>query len=122
MPRGCLLEAGGSLHHSARLHARGPDRDHGNTGAPDAGMLSVAIELADQALRGLSLTRSAYAGLLSDLYEGVRMRMPYRELIGFARATALCAQDDAVSQDADGERSPAPATKTAAVRRRAAAG
>jgi hypothetical protein len=97
-----MLKAGGSLRHPVRLHARGSDRDHGTGGAPDAGMLSVAIELADLALRGLTLTRSAYAGLLSDLYEGVRMRMPYRELMDFARATALRAPDDAAPQDIGG--------------------
>lgn len=118
MPRGCMLEAGGSLHDSARLHARGHDRDHGAADAPDAGLLSVAIELAELALRGLSLTRSAYAGLLSDLYEGVRMRMPYRELMDFARATALRAQDDAAMRDVDG--GIVPAEQGTAVRGRAA--
>jgi hypothetical protein len=101
MPRGWTLEAGGSLQESARLRVRGEDRGQGAADAPDVGILSVAIELADQALRGLSLPRVAYAGLLSELYEGVRMRMPYRELLGFARTTALRAQHEAASPDVD---------------------
>lgn len=89
MPRGWMLEAGESLRDSAHLHVREHHDGDDAAGSPDAGILSVAIELADQALRGLSLTRSAYADLLSELYVGVRMRMPYRELLDFARTTAL---------------------------------
>jgi hypothetical protein len=86
-----MLEAGESLSDSAHLHVREHAHDASGdaAGTPDVGILSVAIELADQALRGLSLTRGAYAELLSELYVGVRMRMPYRELLDFARTTAL---------------------------------
>jgi hypothetical protein len=112
-----MLHAGGSLG-SARPHAREcASADAGD--GPDPGILSVAIELADHALRGLSLPRSAYAGLLSDLYEGVRMRMPYRELMDFARATALCAQDGAGMPAVD-RALPASANADAAIERRAA--
>jgi len=80
-------------------------------------MLSVAIELADQALRGTSLKRTAYARLLCELYEGVRMRMPYRELLEFARATASCEQREAMLRTpADAT---APATEPADASRRA---
>jgi hypothetical protein len=83
MSRGSLLESGESL--PGVFSSQGA----GTAGALDPTTLSVAIELADQAMRGLSMPRSAYATLLSDLYEGVAMRMPFRQLLDFARATAM---------------------------------
>lgn len=93
MPRGLMLQSGAHPKERACV-VPAPTRGRRQAvaeSAPDAGSLSVAIELADQGLRGLSLPRSDYARLVADLYEGVRMRMPYRELMEFARATALCA-------------------------------
>lgn len=94
MPRGLMLEAGSRLPATDR-RACVSDVEPGAVDAPDVGTLSVAIELADHALCGSSLARSAYAALVSDLYAGVRMRMPYRELLDFARATVACAARDA---------------------------
>lgn len=104
MSGGWTLGAGASPWEEARASAREQHDGGIDAAAPDAGILSVAIELVDQALRGLSLPRSAYAGLLSDLYEGVRMRMPYRELMDFARATALHETHEAAA--VDGARAP----------------
>jgi hypothetical protein len=94
-----MSDAGESLQGSARPKAPGNDHAEGAGDARDAASLSVAVELADQALCGASLPRDAYASLLSDLYEGVRMRMPYRELLHFARATVSRAQVGAVRAD-----------------------
>lgn len=88
MSRGCTLEAGEDQPDAEPSQPRKPAGDVAGA-ALDEASLSVAIELADQALAGISLPRSAYTALLSDLYQGVRMRMPYRELMDFARATAL---------------------------------
>lgn len=107
MSRGYTLEAGGSLRDGEFLRARGSDRDAVGD-VLDAGSLSVAIELVDQALLDASLPRSAYIALLSDLYRGVRMRMPYRELMDFARATALRAARGAGVHDGTATPASAP--------------
>ena len=59
-----------------------------NKGSIDEEALGVAIEMADEALRGSWLPRRGYAGLVALLYEGVHQRMPYAQLLDFARLTA----------------------------------
>lgn len=120
MSGGWTLEAGASPWEEPRAAAREQDDGRVDAAAPDVGILSVAIELADQSLHGLSLPRGAYAGLLSDLYEGVRLRMPYRELMDFARATALHAAQEAGTFD--GARSAGTAGMAAEAQRDRAAG
>lgn len=100
MPWGWWLEAGLSLPVEAPSITQGQDDGCAPVVDPDAGILAVAIELADEALRGLDLTHSAYGGVLSDVCEGVRMRMPYRELMDFARATAMRAAHEPGARDA----------------------
>ncbi len=54
----------------------------------DEEALGIAIEMADEALRGSWLPRRRYAALVALLYEGVHRRMPYAQLLDFARLTA----------------------------------
>jgi len=54
----------------------------------DGDTLSVALELADQALRGHELARSDYASLVSLMYEGVVQGLPYPMLLAFVRGKA----------------------------------
>lgn len=58
-------------------------------GRIDEEALGVAIEMADEALRGSWLPRRGYAALVALLYEGVEQRMPYAQLLDFARLTAV---------------------------------
>lgn len=57
-------------------------------GRIDEEALGVAIEMADEALRGSWLPRRGYAALVALLYEGVEQGMPYAQLLDFARLTA----------------------------------
>lgn len=61
---------------------------HAGTLRPNHDFLSVALELADQAIEGLALERRAYASLLALLYEGVASGMPYDLLLDFGRTKA----------------------------------
>lgn len=54
----------------------------------DEEALGIAIEMADEALRGSWLPRRRYAALVALLYEGVHQRMPYAQLLDFARLAA----------------------------------
>lgn len=56
--------------------------------ALDEGALCVAIELADEAMRGLSLPRQRYAALVAMLYAGVCQRTSYVHLLDSARSSA----------------------------------
>lgn len=71
-----------------RTDAHGAPPAMAGASALDEPALGVAIELADEALRGLSLSRQRYASLVSMLYEGVYQRMPYAQLLDFARLSA----------------------------------
>lgn len=54
----------------------------------DEAGLCVAIEMADEAMRGLSLPRQRYASLVAMLYTGVCQRMSYAVLLDSARSSA----------------------------------
>jgi hypothetical protein len=56
--------------------------------ALDESALCVAIEMADEAIRMLSLPRQRYASLVAMLYDGVCQRMSYAHLLDFARSWA----------------------------------
>lgn len=60
----------------------------GDASTLDEEALGIAIEMADEALRGSWLPRRRYAALVALLYEGVHQRMPYAQLLDFARLTA----------------------------------
>lgn len=50
--------------------------------------LSVAVELADEALRGLWLPRRRYWDLVALIYDALTQGLPYAEVIAFARPAA----------------------------------
>jgi len=56
--------------------------------ALDEAALSVAIEMADEAMRAGPLPRHRYASLVAMLYTGVCQRMSYAHLLDFARSWA----------------------------------
>lgn len=83
-----LHEAGWNI--NWLLGGTGPRKVADAAGAAtlDAELLGIAIEMADEALRGSWLPRRRYAALVALLYEGVHQRMPYAQLLDFARLTA----------------------------------
>jgi transcriptional regulator with XRE-family HTH domain len=58
--------------------------------------LSIAVELADEALKGLWLPRNRYYDLVALIYDGLTQGLPYAEIIDFARpaATKLAKERD----------------------------
>lgn len=54
----------------------------------DPDLLSVALELSDQAIQGMPMGRRGYASLLALVYEGVASGIPYDLLLDFARSKA----------------------------------
>jgi transcriptional regulator with XRE-family HTH domain len=83
-----LHEAGWNI--NWLLCGTGPRKvaDTADAATLDAESLGIAIEMADEALRGSWLPRRRYAALVALLYEGVYQRMPYAQLLDFARLTA----------------------------------
>jgi hypothetical protein len=73
----------------------------------DEEALGVAIEMADEALRGSWLPRRGYAALVALLYEGVHQRMPYAQLLDFARLTAADMARERETGDAEAVAMPA---------------
>ena len=61
-------------------------------GAPSqdlsADTLSIALELADEALRGLWLPRRGYAELVALVYDALSQGLPYGAILDFARPAA----------------------------------
>lgn len=83
------------------LTGEGPERAGGNgrvaeahapyvTASQDlsAEHLSIALELADEALRGLWLPRRGYAELVALVYAALTQGLPYAEILEIARPAA----------------------------------
>jgi hypothetical protein len=51
--------------------------------------LSVAVELAEEALSGLWLPRRRYYDLVALIYDGLTKGLPFAEIIAFARPAAI---------------------------------
>lgn len=51
--------------------------------------LSVAVELADEALSGLWLPRRRYYDLVALIYDALTQGLPYAQIIAFARPAAI---------------------------------
>lgn len=74
--------------------------------------LSIAVELADEALKGLWLPRNRYYELVALIYDGLTQGLPYAEIIDFARpaATKLAKErDDDGGTEVGGSREADPA-------------
>lgn len=84
--------------------------------AVSAEHLSIAVELADEALKGLWLPRNRYYDLVALIYDGLTQGLPYAEIIDFARpaATKLAKErDDDGGTEVGGSREADPAGRQA---------
>lgn len=63
--------------------------------------LSIALELADEALEGLWLPRKKYAELVALIYEGLTQGLPYAEILDFARPAAKTRAKQGAGDDGD---------------------
>jgi transcriptional regulator with XRE-family HTH domain len=83
------------------LTGEGPERSGGGLrvaeplaayGAPSQDLsaehLSIALELADEALRGLWLPRRGYAELVALVYDALTQGLPYASILDIARPAA----------------------------------
>lgn len=61
--------------------------------------LSIALELADEALQGLWLPRAQYAELVALIYQSLTQGLPYAEILDFARPAAKTRAKQGASDD-----------------------
>jgi transcriptional regulator with XRE-family HTH domain len=72
----------------SRLDDAVRDPAHSESQDLSAEHLSIALELADEALRGRWLPRRRYADLVTLIYEALTKGLPYAEILDFARPAA----------------------------------
>lgn len=65
------------------------------------GHLTIAIELADEALRGLWLPRSGYAELVALVYNALMQGLPYAAILDIARPAAKERAGQGASDDSE---------------------
>ncbi|MFZ5539368.1 MAG: helix-turn-helix domain-containing protein [Pseudomonadota bacterium] len=72
----------------SRLDDLNCDPQHSESQNLSAEHLSIALELADEALRGRWLPRRRYADLVLLIYQALTEGLPYAEILDFARPAA----------------------------------
>jgi hypothetical protein len=65
--------------------------------------LTIAVELADEALRGLWLPKRHYFDLVALIYDGITKGLPYAEIIEFTRPVASKLANERRSDDGRSE-------------------
>ena len=80
-----------------------PEAPVGGSASQDlsVGHLTIAIELADEALRGLWLPRSGYAELVALVYNALMQGLPYAAILDIARPAAKQRARQGASDDSE---------------------